>query len=188
MAVKTKKNKIIVNKPRAPEVVSLPNPFAKSVEGKYFLGQTEILTLRDAKYAWGGLINPSNSEVKLFVNVFTVTNLSSEPLTARIYLNSSPPEGGKAATKVSPSNTSIQPIPQPMVYLKYEESTSLFPTGGVNVFNREVPPLSTVVGEEDGKYIFSPGGTFVLFLEKTSSGLATVAAKIAFGWWEEKLM
>lgn len=48
-----------------------------------------------------------------------------------------------------------------------------------------VPPFSTIVGEEDGKYIFSPGGSFVLFLEKTSSGLAT--ARIAFGWWEEKL-
>ena len=187
MAVKNKKNKLVGNKPRTPQVVSLPNPFAKSVEGKYFLGQTEILTLRDAKYSWGGLINPSNSGVKLFVNVFTVTNLSTEPLTARIYLNSNLPGGGQTATKVSPSNTSIQPIPQPKVNLMYEESTIVFPTEGVNVFNREIPPLSTVVGEEDGKYIFSPGGTFVLFLEKTSSGLAAIAAKIAFGWWEEKL-
>lgn len=185
MTVKTKKNRLTGNKSRTPQVVSLPNPFAKSVEGKYFLGQTEILTLGDAKYSWGGLINPSNSGVKLFVNVFTVTNLSTEPFAARIYLNSTLPGGGQMATKVSPSNTSIKPIPQPTVNLKYEESTTLFPTGGVNVFNREVPPLSTVVGEEDGKYIFSPGGTFVVFLEKTSSGLAT--ARIAFGWWEEKL-
>ena len=187
MAVKPKKNQLIGNKPHTPQVVSLPNPFAKSVEGKYFLGQTEILTLRDAKYSWGGLINPLDSGVKLFVNVFTVTNLSTEPLTARIYLNSNLSDGGRMATKVSPSNTSIQPIPQPATELRYKESTNLFPAGGVNVFNREVPPLSTVVGEEDGKYIFSPGGTFVLFLEKTSSGLATAAARIAFGWWEEKL-
>ena len=53
MTVKTKKNRLIENKPHTPQVVSLPNPFAKSVAGKYFLGQTEILTLRDAKYAWG---------------------------------------------------------------------------------------------------------------------------------------
>lgn len=187
MVVKSKKKRLTENKPRTPQVVSLSNQFAKSVEGKYFLGQTEILTLRDAKYSWGGLINPSNSGVRLYVNVFTVTNLSTEPLTARIYLNSSPPGGGQTATKVSPSNTSIQPNTQPKIDLKYEEATILFPIGGVNVFNREVPAFSTVVGEEDGKYIFSPGGTFVVFLEKTSSGLAAVTAKIAYGWWEEKL-
>lgn len=185
MAVKTKKARLTRQKIRPPQVVSLPNPFAKSVAGKYFVGQTETLTLGEGKYSWGGLINPSESGVKLFANVFTVTNLSTEPITARIWLNPNLPTEGEMATKVSPSNTSIQPLPRPKVKLNYEESTTLFLTGGVNVFNREVPPLSTIVGEEDGKYIFSPGGSFVLFLEKTSSGL--VIAKIAFGWWEEKL-
>lgn len=185
MAVKTKKNGLRGAKTRIPQVVSLPNPFAKSVEGKYFIGQTETLILGEGKYSWGGLINPSDLGVKLFTNVFTVTNLSAEPFTARIWLNPDLFGRGETSIKVSPSNTSIQPPPQPRVKLKCEESTTLFPTGGVNVFNREVPPLSTIVGEEDGKYIFSPGGSFVLFLEKTSSGLAT--AKIAFGWWEEQL-
>jgi len=184
MAVKTKKTRSAVHKYRTPEVVSLPNPFAKSVAGKYFLGQTELLTLEEGKYSWGGLINPSDSGVKLFANVFTVTNLSDEAFTAKIWLNPNISGEGETATKVSPSNTSIQPLSQPRVDLKYVETTTLFPTGGVNVFNREVPPLSTIVGEEDGKYIFSPGGSFVLFLEKTSAGLAT--ARIAFGWWEEK--
>ncbi len=185
MAVKTKRSGLTAPKTRTPQVVSLPNPFAKSVAGKYFVGQTEMLTLGEGKSSWGALINPSDSGVKLFANVFTVTNLSAEPLTARIWLNPNLPGEGQTATKVSPSNTSIQPLPRPRVNLKYEESTSLFPTGGVNIFNREVPPFSTIVGEEDGKYIFSPGGSFVLFVEKTSSGLVT--AKIAFGWWEEKL-
>lgn len=185
MAVKTKKGQVNKQKIRTPQVISLPNPFAKSVAGKYFLGQTEMLTLGEGKSSWGALINPSDSGVKLFANVFTVTNLSAEPLTARIWLNADLLGGGKTATKVSPSNTSIQPLPQPRANLKYEESTTLFPTGGVNVFNREVSPFSTIVSEEDGKYIFSPGGSFVLFLEKTNSGLAT--AKLAFGWWEEKL-
>ncbi|MGI5880012.1 MAG: DUF6143 family protein [Syntrophomonadaceae bacterium] len=184
MAVKTKKSGL-TPRTSTPQVVSLPNPFAQSVAGKYFLGQTEILTLGEGNFSWGGLINPSNSGVKLFANVFTVTNLSAEPLTARIWLNADLFGGGKTATKVSPSNTSIQPLPQPGVKLKYEESTTLFPTGGVNVFNREVPPFSTIVGEEDGKYIFSPGGAYIIFLEKTGSGLAT--ARIAFGWWEEKV-
>lgn len=182
MATKTKKTRV---KHRIPQVVSLPNSFAKSVEGKYFLGQTEMLTLGNGKYSWGALINPLDSGVKLYANVFTVTNLSAEPFTAKIWLNASLPGEGETATKVSPSNTSIKPLPRPKVNLKYEESTKLLPTGGVNVFNREVPPLSTIVGEEDGKYIFSPGGSFALLLEKTSSGLAM--ARIAFGWWEEKI-
>lgn len=76
MAAKTKKTKVKGKKLRTPQVVSLPNPFAKSVERKYFLGQTETLTLGNG---WGGLINPLDSKVKLFVNVFTVINLSAEP-------------------------------------------------------------------------------------------------------------
>lgn len=185
MAIKTKRARLTRQKIRTPQVVSLPNPFAKSVEGKYFVGQTEMLTVGEGKSSWGALINPSDSGVKLFANVFTVTNLSAEPFTARIWLNAGLSGEGKTATKVSPSNTSIQPLPRPRANLKYEESNALFPTGGVNIYNREVPPFSTIVSDEDGKYIFSPGGSFVLFLEKTGSGLVT--AKIAFGWWEEKL-
>ncbi|MGE5389989.1 MAG: DUF6143 family protein [Deltaproteobacteria bacterium] len=184
MAAKTKKTRSSGTKSRIPQVVSLPNPFAQSVAGKYFVGQTGKLILGEGKYSWGGLINPLDSGVKLFANVFTITNLSDEPITARIWLNPDLPGEGEITTKVSPANTSIQPLPEPRVDLKYEESTTLFPIGGVNVFNREVPALSTVVGEEDGKYIFSPGGNFVLFLEKTTAGLAT--ARLAFGWWEEK--
>ena len=116
MAVKTKKSRS-TSKTLTPQVVSLPNPFAQSVAGKYFLGQSEILTLGEGKYSWGGLINPSDSGVKLFANVFTVTNLSAEPLTARIWLNPNMPGEGKTATKVSPSNTSIQTLPRPRVTL-----------------------------------------------------------------------
>ena len=58
MAVKTKKSRS-TSKTLTPQAVSLPNPFAQSVAGKYFLGQSEILTLGEGKYSWGGLINPS---------------------------------------------------------------------------------------------------------------------------------
>lgn len=53
MATKTKKTGMKVNKPRTPEVVSLPNPFAKSMAGRNFVGQTEVLTLGEGKYSWG---------------------------------------------------------------------------------------------------------------------------------------
>lgn len=55
MAVKTKKIRLTRQKIRTPQVVSLPNPFAKSVAGEYFLGQTEMLTLGEGKSSWGGI-------------------------------------------------------------------------------------------------------------------------------------
>lgn len=185
MAVKTKKARKAGIKSRIPQVVSLPNPYVKSLAGKYFVGQTEELILVEGRYSWGGLINPVDSGVRLFANVFTVTNLSDESIKARIWLNPDLPGDGEMATRVSPSNTSRQSLPQPEVELRYEESTMFLPSGGVNIFDREVPPFSTIVAEEDGKYIFFPGGKFVLSLEKATSGPAK--AIIAFGWWEEEL-
>lgn len=157
----------------------------KSIQRKYFVGQTEFLIIGQNTNAWGGLINPCNSGVNLFVNVITISNFSDASYTAQIWFNSKPPGKGTLSDNVVAANTAVSPLPVPKVKLKFVQSVAGIPTGGVNAFDRIVPPKATLVSEEDGKFIIPPGGSYIIFLQGPDSKI--IKSKIAFGWWEEKI-
>ena len=165
------------------EVVSIPVSLFKSMEGKYFVGQTEALWVGNGLNAWAGLVNPCNSGVNLYVNVFTISNFSDDYLTAEIWLNTSLPEKGSVSHKISPTNTALKSLPKNKVNIRFVESTTLVPQNGVNVYERIVPPNTTLVSEEDGKFIESPGGNYVVVIKSSSAKPHKVI--VAFGWWEK---
>lgn len=167
------------------EVVSIPVSLSKSIQGKYFVGQTKPLFVCDKKIAWAGLVNPYNSGVILYANVFTISNFSDDYLTAEIWLNTDFPENAKTSHIVSPSNTALCPVPQNEVDIKFLNSTTVFPQDGVNVYKRIVPPNTTLVSEEDGKFIESPGGNYTVVIKSSSSILDKII--VAFGWWEQPI-
>jgi hypothetical protein len=167
------------------EVVCIPITLYKSIQGRYFVGQTEALLVGNGLSAWAGLINPRKSGVNLHANVLTISNFSDEYLTAEIWLNTNPPEKGILSHKVSPSNTALMPLSKNNVNIRYVQSTTQVPQGGVNVFQRIVPPGGTLVSEEDGKFIEPPGGNYLVFIKSSSSQLSKVI--VAFGWWEEPI-
>ncbi len=170
---------------RTPEVVNIPVSLYKSLQGKYFVGQTEALWVGNGSTAWAGLFNPCNSGVNLFANVLTISNFSDQYLTAEIWLNAKLPEKGSVSQKVSPSNTALVPLPKNKVDIRYVQSTTEMPQGGVNVFQRIVPPNSTLVSEEDGKFIEPPCGNYVIVIKSSSQQLSKVV--VALGWWEEDI-
>ena len=163
--------------------VNIPNPLYQSLQGRYFVGETETIRLGKGKNAWGGLINPLNSGVDLYVNAFTITNHSNKPITAEIWFNPEPLGNPSISNKVTPANTTLSPLPKPRVKIGYAELIDGFPKKGVNSFKRIVPPQSTLVSDEDGKFIFPSGGSFVIFL--ISPNHESVKAEIAFGWFEK---
>ena len=165
------------------EVVSIPVPLFKSMQGEYFVGQTEPLWVGNESNAWAGLVNPCDSDVNLYVNVFTISNFSDDYLTAEIWLNTNFPKRGSISYKISPTNTALKPLPKNKVDIRFIKSTTLVPENGVNVYERIVPPNTTLVGEEDGKFIESPGGNYVVVIKSSSSKLDKVI--VAFGWWEK---
>lgn len=168
-----------------PEVVSIPVSLSKSIQGKYFVGQTKPLFVCDKKIAWSGLVNPCHSGVNLFANVFTISNFSNDYLTAEIWLNTDFPENATTSHLTSPTNTALCPFPQNEVDIKFVNSTTKFPKEGVNVYKRIVPPNTTLVGEEDGKFIESPGGNYTVIIKSSSSILDKII--VAFGWWEQPI-
>jgi len=46
------------NNDRFIKAVNITNPLYQSVQGRYFVGQTDTIRLEQGKNAWGGLINP----------------------------------------------------------------------------------------------------------------------------------
>lgn len=168
-------------------VINIPNPLAKSFDGKYFVGYGDNLTLGEGTSAWAGLFNPVGSGVYMFVNVWTVTELlGASSLRAQIWFNAALPGTPTEETLVTPANMALSPSPIPRVKLLKANNVSGEPTGGVKAFDRRTDPGTTQVFEEDGKYIFAPGGNLTVFLSNPETPKEIASARVAFGWWEEK--
>ncbi|MCW1927406.1 DUF6143 family protein [Bhargavaea beijingensis] len=167
------------------KTVNIPNPLYQSLEGRYFVGQTERISVGKGKNAWGGLINPFKSGIDLFVNAFTITNHSDLSVEAEIWFNALPFGESKISRKVTPANTALFPLPEPEVKIAYAEGVRGIPEKGVMAFRRIVPPKSTLASDEDGKFIFPPNGSFTIVLIAPANGI--IRAEIAFGWFEEKI-
>ncbi|MFK2826598.1 DUF6143 family protein [Bacillus sp. B190/17] len=171
------------NNHRYSKSVNIPNPLYQSLQGRYFVGQTETIRLGKGKHAWGSLINPFHSDIHLFVNAFTITNHSEQPFIAEIWFNAIPPGKSMISDKVTPANTALSPLPKPEVEIVFAELVEEVPKRGVNAFKRIVPPKSTLTSDEDGKFIFSPGESFIIFLVSTDNKI--VESEVAFGWFEK---
>lgn len=165
----------------------IPVELAKSLEGKYFVGVAEDIEFGNATYAWARLYNPPDSGINLFVNVWTVSDVVSSPIRVQIYFNSMPPGLIQESVNVSPANTAINPLPEPKVKLEYAIAVHGFPTGGVKTFGRSGPAAVTINSEENGKFIFPPGGSFLVFIGNPETPTRLASGRIAFGWWEEPI-
>lgn len=165
----------------------MPYELYLSLQGKYFVGYGDNLTFGEGRSAWAGLINPCNSRVNLHLNVWTVTDVGTSPIRAQIWFNSSPPGTPIASPLVTPSNTTLCPLPKPKV--KLLEASDVFgtPQGGTKAFVRRVLPEVTIAETENGKFIFPPGGSFLIFLSNPESPDEPAAGRVAFGWWEEPI-
>jgi len=71
--------------------------------------------------------------------------------------------------------------------LQYDKNVIGEPTGGIKAFVRRGQPETTLVDDEQGKFIFPPGGSFLIFLSNPETPTLEAAGRIAFGWWEEPI-
>ncbi len=168
------------------ETVNIPIALSKSLQGKYFVGLSRE-EFGAGKYAWAALINPVNSRVNLHVNVFTVGNVTDIPFLFQVWFNPKLPGKPQLTDMVSPANTALFPQPKPKVQFMFASNVDELPQDGVLVFGRAVPPETTIVSEEDGKFIFPPGGSFAINYLPPETSSEKILGRVAFGWWEEKI-
>lgn len=167
------------------EVIELTNAVYQSYLGRYFFGQTEILTFGGGYHAWGGLINPVDSKVNMFLNAYTISNFSNQAVTAEGWLSSKLPGQVNTSKNVAAGNQSIFPPPIPKVKIQNASLVSKTPTGGTYTFVRRVEPSQTLTKHDfQGMYIIPPGSSFVLFF--MPPGKEQVQIRVAFGWWETR--
>lgn len=168
------------------QAVVLSDSVYHSSLGKYFLGQTNLINFGGDYYAWGGLVNPENSNVKLFLNAYTISNFSGIPLTAEGWLSSSFSGDRQLSKNVAAGNQTLTPPMEPKVTIQSASFVDDQPSGGAYTFVRRVEPSITLTKHDfQGMYIIPPGSSFVLFFLPVKEMLIHV--KIAFGWWEEKI-
>jgi hypothetical protein len=168
------------------EVVDITTPALNSTLGRYFIGQTELLNFENCRDAWGGIVNPVDSGVNLYFDIFTITNFSAQSFVGEIWLNARPPRNAKPSSTVTPSNQAIFPPPKPKAIMLNTDNLGEPLLKGVNIFGRIVSPNSTLVSDSHkGSIIIPPGGTFSILLQ--SQDLQNVQGTIVLTWWEEKI-
>lgn len=169
------------------QVASMPYALYLSLQGKYFLGSTDELAFGNRRSAWAGLHNPFNSGVNLHVYSWQVANNGPSPIRAQIWFNSNPPGRPTKVTTVTPSNTSLCLLPSPRIRLLQASNVVREPEGGVKAFVRRAQSGVTIGDEEVGKFIFPPGGSFIIFLSNPETPDQPALATISYSWWEEEI-
>lgn len=169
------------------QVADMPYALYLSLQGKYFAGFAPDVQFVNGKYGWAGLVNPADSCINLHVYVWTVTNFDESPLNAEIWFNTKTPESSTISEFITPANTAICPLPRPRVRILQANNVSDYPQCGNRIFIRKVLSEVTIVGEEVGRFIFPPGGSFSILLSTTEASDPSGIANIAFGWWEEEI-
>lgn len=173
-------------KERPIEVVDITSPAMNSMLGKYFIGQTGMLNLKYGYNAWGGIINPYDSGVNLYFDIFTITNFSNENFVGEIWLNAKPPKKSIISSTVTSSNQTIVPLPRPKAVMVYADYINEPLTNGVNIFDRIVASNSTLVSDSHkGSIIIGPGGSFSILLK--SRAQQSIMGTIVLTWWEEEI-
>jgi hypothetical protein len=171
---------------RLVKAVNIPIELYQSDIGRYFIGYVDGLTFGQGTSTWARLYNPTDSRVLLHVNVWTVTDISEAPFRAQFWFNASVP-GAYQTAPVTPTNTAIRPVPVPKIELQFASGVTQTPEGGIKAFVRRGEPGTTVVETENGKLIFPPGGSFLVYLSLTDKPEVPAEGRVAFGWWEEDL-
>ncbi len=168
------------------KTVDIPIELYESQNGKYFIGYADEMTLGKGTSAWARLYNPRNSGVLLHVNVWTVTDISQSPFRAQFWFNATAPGSFSDSTLVTPSNTALHPLPVPKIKLQLASNVTEEPYDGVKAFVRRGEPGTTLVETENGKLIFPPGGSFLVYLSISEN--VDASGRVAFGWWEEPIV
>lgn len=165
--------------------VEVPISLYESMRGRYFIGYADGLSLNAGSSAWARLYNPRLSGVNLFVDTWSVTDLSASPFRAQFWFNADPPGNATESDLVTPSNLAFRPTPVPHAELQKASAVYGEPDGGVLAFARWGIPCTTLVGEEGGKLIVPPGSSFMIYVSLTNFSSPEGSTRISFNWWEE---
>jgi len=169
---------------RLPNIAGIPLPLYKSEQGRFFIGYAGNLKFKGTDAcAWASLFNPPDSEVVMHVDRWTAACYSGA-FTAELWLNAAMPGEPVETGFQTTTNFAVLPPAQPKVFLFYASSVAGRPRGAL-VCARRRGAQDTIVSDENGKFIFPPGGSFSVLLSQPGAPEAEAEGSVGFEWWEE---
>jgi hypothetical protein len=170
------------------EIVTIPFDLFQSFLGRYYIGRTPALTLRGGCDCWGGLINPRDSSVNLFIDNISVSNTSGTPFCTRIWLNTTPFGRIQVSPFVTLANTAVEPMPVSFGLLSYSLGLRIVPFNGDSMASQIARPFCSLDSSFGGKVIIPPGGNIIVFCSSDGLGPGPggvcTSCEISFQWWE----
>ncbi len=167
------------------QVITIPFDLYQSFLGRYYIGRTPTLTLRPGCNCWGGLANPDDSPVNLFVDSISVACLSPVCCCARIWLSNTLFGQIFVSPFVTLANTAMDPMPVSNALLSYAQNLSIAPFNGDSLTAEIIRPLGTLTNSFGGKVIIPPGGSVIVYLSLLDSG-GCLNCEVSCRWWEKE--
>jgi len=167
------------------QTVTIPFDLYQSFLGRYYIGRTPTLTLRPGCNCWGGLANPDDSPVNLFVDLISVNGLSPVSCCARIWLNTTLFGRIFVSPFVTLANTAVNPTPYSNALFSYAQNLRIAPFNGDSLAAEVVRPLSALRDSFGGKVIIPPGGSIIIYLSLLDSG-GCLNCEVSCRWWEKE--
>ncbi|MGO4548385.1 DUF6143 family protein [Paenibacillus sp. 2TAB23] len=163
-------------------VVHVANSLHHSLQGKYFVGETDQLNPTDANRTWGALVNPLHSDVHLYLDLYVLSNLSDDKLVSQICFCSSLPSHGMQSHEIASANLALHPAPLPLGQIQFGSGLDTTALAATPVSTRVIPSYSSISSEKAGHWIIGPGKAILFTL--TSAMNHPAPAVISVGWWE----
>lgn len=158
--------------------VSITYPLYQSINGKYFIGQTDFLPINNNSLLVG-LTNPKDSNVNIYLNVSTLTSLQALGFV-EFYLGYNL-YGGSYSSLSTSTNTGYNTPPKGLIH--YWEP-AFVPNSAISIFTRYINTPGTEI-VDGGQIILVPGKSFYIYISDSNNILSNLSTRVAFGWWEE---
>jgi hypothetical protein len=166
-----------------PRHVYVPYPMSMASQCKFFLGQTEKVTVGAGVQGFGALVNPLRSGVLLYVQDWHVTNLSEHPLEAQFWFGKTEwITGAQSSSAITCGYAQLSPCPPSQGKILFSNKDATLPHGGTIASTRMIPPMSTLGEKTDGQWILGPGMSLMVHAPAAEKSAVFL---FSTGWWEQ---
>lgn len=164
---------------------SIHIPYAMSMadQCKYYMGQTEKITVGEGAQGIASLSNPVRSGVHLFVNQWMITNPSPLAIETHFLFGKTASVTGTTTSRhVTSGYVQLPACPAAQGKILYGSSTSESFPDSIHAYTRIIPPYSTVEANPAGQWILGPGMALIIRVPDTEENASFY---FSVDWWEQ---
>lgn len=151
-----------------------------------FLGTTDTLSVcpcPPGENVWASLVNPASSNVDISLQRITISNMTCNPMVAKIFFKPTLPFNGKMSSNVTPADLTKNPPDRPKGQIQYGILPNS-PVNGTIAATRVIPANTSITVDLDGLWVIGQGTNVMVFLTAHCND-CNLRSVVSFEW-EEK--